>query len=324
MDNIDKKTKEYLISLPNVVGFGHGMKYVKGIQTQEEALMVFVEKKVSETQLTPEELIPKTINNIKTDVFEIGKLVPHNIMKNYAPYSHSDKKMGNIYENVFAYSGISRTSRIRPAPPGVSIGHYEITAGTFGAVVYDDNTGQPLILSNNHVLANATNGIDDRSSLGDPILQPGPYDGGLNPFNTIASLYRFVPLSDNGVNFIDAAVAQPLRRSLIVPRILEIGNVKGTTTPSLGMMVKKSGRTTGLSYGQIIATAASVLVSYSESRVLLFENQILTTNMSLPGDSGSLLLNMRNKAIGLLFAGSSSITVHNPIGLVLDLLNVGF
>jgi hypothetical protein len=71
----------------------------------------------------------------------------------------------------------------------VGIGHYKITAGTLGAIVTDRNTGEKLILSNNHVLANSNDAL-----VGDPILQPGPTDGGQNPGDIVARLERFVRL----------------------------------------------------------------------------------------------------------------------------------
>ena len=50
--------------------------------------------------------------------------------------------------------------------------------------------------------------------------------------------------------------------------------------------------------------------------------QIVTTNMSAGGDSGSLLCDMNERAVGLLFAGSSSVTIHNDIRYVQALLGI--
>ena len=84
------------------------------------------------------------------------------------------------------------TDRWRPAPGGVSIGHYRITAGTLGVVVRERTTGDRLILSNNHVLANSNDALP-----GDAILQPGPADGGQLDTDLIARLERFVPIQFN-------------------------------------------------------------------------------------------------------------------------------
>jgi len=67
---------------------------------------------------------------------------------------------------------------------------------------------------------------------------------------------------------------------------------------------------------------ATVTIDYGD-RSARFENQIVTTVMSQPGDSGSLLVAGDSmQAVGLLFAGSDQVTLHNPIQSVLDCLDV--
>lgn len=141
----------------------------------------------------------------------------------------------------------------------------------------------------------------------------------------IACLKRFVDLADYPtLNEVDCAIGEPLENSMIIPEILEIGLVQGVTTQVLNMEVKKSGRTSGLTFGQIILLDAVVDVQYSPGRILRFDHQIVTTNISSTGDSGSLVLDTNNLAVGLLFAGSSTVTIVNPIQTVLDLLGVNF
>jgi hypothetical protein len=123
---------------------------------------------------------------------------------------------------------------------------------------------------------------------------------------------------------VDAAIAMPLKNDLIIAEILGIGKVEGVVSPAIGMRVKKSGRTTGLTFGEIRLLNAMVDVNYGEGRILRFDNQIVTTNLSSPGDSGSLVLNLENYAVGLLFAGSDSATIINPIATVLKELKVKF
>ncbi len=311
MDRLDEQSKSKLLTLPQVVGVGYGFKEVKGVKTEQEAIIVLVTKKLPPEQLTEHELVPKNVNSMVTDVIEVGEL--------------------KALEVEMLEPLQSRTEKVRPAPPGVSIGHYLITAGTFGAVVYDNSTAQPMILSNNHVLANATNGNDQRASINDRIYQPGPVDfvhvdlGYADRQYIIACLKRFVNLADYpAINVVDCAIGEPLENSMIIPDILEIGLVQGVTTPVINMDVKKSGRTTGLTFGQITVLDAMVDVQYGPGRILRFDHQIITTNMSSPGDSGSLLLDVNNLAVGLLFAGSNTATIHNPIQDVLDLLSVNF
>ena len=108
----------------------------------------------------------------------------------------------------------------------------------------------------------------------------------------------------------------------ISDEILEIGRISGTAAAALGMAVRKSGRTTGLTTGQVTVLETTVDVDYG-GKTARFEGQILSGPMSQPGDSGSLLVAASSlQAIGLLFAGSSQVTIYNPIGDVLQALAV--
>jgi hypothetical protein len=93
------------------------------------------------------------------------------------------------------------TTRQRPAPTGFSMGHPDITAGTYGARV-KDGSGNVYALSNNHILAN-----NNDASIGDNILQPGPADGGTDPDDKIGELADYEPIDYEGTNTIDAAIA---------------------------------------------------------------------------------------------------------------------
>ena len=317
----------------NVNGIGIGHKIVDGKDTGDLCLTVMVRKKVPKSELLQKDLIPKMLNNIPLDVFEIG--------------------------DIFAYK--SRTDRWRPAPGGVSIGHYAITAGTLGAFVKDKTTGETLILSNNHVMANSND-----ASKGDAILQPGSADGGKVPQDRIAELERFVRIqwqsggnggddsscsiakgfsailncfakiagsktrlvptkiqSEN--NEVDAALAKPIASSAIDNKIIDVGVITGTKEAEIGMAIKKSGRTTATTTGTIQILDSNVDVGYGAGKVATFEHQIVAGDMSNPGDSGSLIVDGSEPlAIGLLFAGSDTSTILSPIDRVLDLLNVEF
>jgi len=172
-------------------------------------------------------------------------------------------------------------------------------------------------LSNNHVLANSND-----ARVGDPILQPGPYDGGTYPRDLIARLSRYVPIRFGGpANYVDAAIAEGQFYQLD-REIYWIGYVKGVGVAKVGLIVQKTGRTTNYSTGRVLAVNATVNVNYGGGRVAKMVRQIVTTNMSAGGDSGSLLCNMSENAVGLLFAGSSTVTVHNDIRYVQYLLGI--
>jgi hypothetical protein len=218
-------------------------------------------------------------------------------------------------------------SRYRPAPIGVSTGHPAITAGTIGARVVDPS-GSLYALSNNHVYANQNNAL-----IGDTVLQPGTYDGGTNPADAIGTLYDFEPLMfDGSNNTMDAAIA--------LSSAANLGNstlADGYGTPSetpvaafVGLPVKKYGRTTSMTQGQVSEVNVTVTVCYEVVSIFCvksarFVNQISITpgGFSAGGDSGSLVVTQDgNNPVGLLFAGSSTRTLATPIGTVLTRFGV--
>jgi hypothetical protein len=219
------------------------------------------------------------------------------------------------------------TDRYRPAPIGVSVGHPDITAGTIGARVRDSQ-GNVYVLSNNHVLANSND-----AQIGDSMLQPGPFDGGTDPADKIGELYDFEPISFSSNNLMDAAIASSTTADLGNATLPEGYGVPGTNVveATLGMGVQKCGRTTGCTTGQVEEINATVDVCYEPVgpfclAIARFVQQFTITpgSFSAGGDSGSLIVTNDSAAnpVGLLFAGSDTRTIANPIGPVLDRFNV--
>lgn len=320
-----------LMTLDNVVGLGTGYKMIEKETTKIPAVIVLVKKKLPEKELSRSNIIPRTLDRVSTDVIEVGEV------------------------RLLT----ARTTKFRPALPGVSIGHYKVTAGTLGALVRDAKTNEPLILSNNHVFANATDGYDGKSKIGDAILQPGAHDGGTSE-DVIAHLERFVPIQkntskskcpiarkiENMVNFglsiikpdyrmtfikkrktynlVDAAVAKPVKPEYIDGNIMDLGKLNGITAAKPGKILTKSGRTSQITTGRVKALEVSLKVMLGPGEEATFYDQILTDPMAQPGDSGSIVVDDKMRAVGLLFAGSSDATIINPIINVMKLLNITF
>jgi hypothetical protein len=304
----------------NLVGVGVGVKWKNGEPTGQPAVVVLVTQKLEREQVSPADMVPPKVQDMPTDVLAVGELL-----------AGDGGPLGTGSQTL--------TRRIRPAESGYSVGHLRITAGTIGTCVYDvlpeggttpprHGIGIPrqyYILSNNHVLANSNN-----ANLGDPVLQPGPFDGGTDPADRIARLSRFVPITfDPPVpraqhnNLVDAAVAAGEFHDLD-REIYWVGYVRGWRRKAnigVGTIVQKTGRTTNYTIGRITAINATVDVNYG-GRVARFRDQIITTNMSAGGDSGSLVTTPDNVAVGLLFAGSSVATILNQIENVRNLLRV--
>jgi hypothetical protein len=323
VQEVKRLYEEQLMNMSNVVATGIGYKIAGDTLTDEVSIVVSVSKKLPLAQLTEAAIVPKAIEGMKTDVIETGPIV-----------AFQDPKQ-----------------RMRPARPGCSIGHYQITAGTLGCLVKRGD--QVYILSNNHVLANS-----NAAQNGDAIWQPGKYDGGTSA-DQIATLERFIPIgfpggtptptpepggcsplaaimkyfqsqpsstpkaqiNEPGNNTVDCALAKPLSADLVSPDILNIGVPIGVGTATLGTSLQKMGRTTGYTTGQITQLDVTVSVDYG-GKIATFRNQLMAGAMSQGGDSGSAVLDMNKRVVGLLFAGSDTTTIMNPVQLALDALEV--
>lgn len=86
--------------------------------------------------------------------------------------------------------------------------------------------------------------------------------------------------------------------------------------------MQKSGRTSGLSIGSVIAVGVTLEVEIVDDEKGWFMDQIVSDMTSRPGDSGSLVLDDQKRAVGLLFAGSEKYTVFNRIDQVFSRLEV--
>jgi hypothetical protein len=265
-------------------------------------------------------------------------------MSNYIRYWHKAIFVGIIVLSLIpatwaADSGLThRVDQQFPIQLGTSGGNINDSSkgfcygGTLGALV-EDVGGNQYILSNNHVLART-----NAAAIGEDIIQPGLIDQSPTCFkdtsDAVADLFAFIPIlfKTKGTmpsNSVDAAIAQ-IRAGKVDPTgfIMDIGTLSSdTVAPSLGMAVKKSGRTTGLTHGNITAVNATIDVSFGSGKTARFADQIVvgSGNFIAGGDSGSLMVEdevTNPRAIGLLFAGSSNTAIANPIDEVLEVFGV--
>ena len=217
--------------------------------------------------------------------------------------------------------------RVRNLHLGVSGGNVNdetsrfCCSGTLGALITDGTT--QYILSNNHVLARA-----DQAVVGEDVSQPGLIDSNCAISTVVADFSGAAALGSN----VDAAVAQ-LRLGQMDPTgfIEDIGVPSSTVvSPSVSLGVAKSGRTTGFTTGTVSSINTSVNVQYQKNCgsgkkfTVSYTNQVVinSSTFSAGGDSGSLIVtnNASHNPVALLFAGSSTTTIGNPIGEVLTKL----
>jgi hypothetical protein len=236
----------------------------------------------------------------------------------------------------------------------VNAGAHTITCcgGTLGSLV--TRGGTQYILSNNHVLAKS-----DTAALGDPIVQPGLIDAGLTPDSkcdataatTVANLSQFVNLeseSSNSSSNIDAAIAQvvpgqvdPAGNILYLGGTVDSNGVPVPDAPdagagipaTLGLEVAKSGRSTGLTCSTVLSVSIDTSVEYNKSCddtgakfTVDYDNQVDVTggDFAAEGDSGSLIVSQSTAdPVALLYAGSDSDVVGNPVAQVLSFFSSG-
>jgi len=289
---VKEEHEDELLELENCVSVGVGKKEVGGMETDEDAIIVGVKEKVPEEELDKGQIVPPEIEGFMTDVQEVGIVT--------AP--------PNVEHEEMPKKGKSRKDKWRPVPEGVSTAHEDVTAGTSSFILVDDE-GNEFPSSNNHVIANMNKG-----EKGDPILQPGPADGGKLPDDKCGELEDFVKVED-GVK-----VDLGWEKSTVEfeNKLLGLGVPKGPIRKvKVGDELRaKTGRTTQVTRGKVKQAHATVKVRYGELGVITFEDQILTEKMLSPGDSGSPAAyedDGKERPAALGFAGSDRVSVFNRI-----------
>jgi len=284
-----------------IQGIGIAEKITDGQKLGVLAIKVYVEKKLPKSKL--EDVVPKNLTvpgveeKIETDIQEMGIVTQE-----------------------------PNTIRVRPAIPGFGVGHVNITVGTFGCLVRKKDDDETLyILSNSHVLADEGTG-----AVGDRVIQPGKYDGGAAPGDVIAELSQWIPFqftSTGYPNTVDASIAKVKNKASVTSAIRLIGVPTGASNRvRRGMRVQKTGRTTDYTQGIIQDINYRMALNYKKpgggsGRVGL-QDLVLCTRFTDGGDSGSAVLDMNKRIVGLHFAGSPSSSIFNKINNVLTQLDI--
>lgn len=270
----------------NVVGVGIAEQLADGHPTGQRAVTVYVVRKAPPDQVDGAALVPPEYQGVLTDVVESGEFV-----------------------------AFTERGRHRPAPSGVSVGHYREDAGTLGFLA--THQGDLVLVSNNHVLA-----LTNDAAPGDAILQPGHADGG-SESDQIGTLKLFHALDFAGRNLIDAAIGT-VEHGTVSSEIYGIGAYSAQPLEAReNMLVRKVGRTSGVSRGIVRDAHASIKLRYRRGVARLREQVIIQPRdaqaFSEGGDSGSLVIEESSRCpIGLLCGGTPGYSVVNRIERVLD------
>jgi CBS domain-containing protein len=277
-----------------------GRNLVGGVD-KGAAVVCVVEEKGPRAQSTP---IPAYIET------ETGHQIPTDVVANPRPH---DLRLR--LPEIQSQNDHQRCHNC-PIPGGVQIAPQGAPwVGTLGAALkLGDKYGA---LTNAHV-----SGLRGE---GTPCCQPSGRSGQIGVFSKVVGM-RF----DGGANYIDAAIIDTLLTSgpfspqthTVVPSQFGLGRINPQPKPAaVGDVVRKTGRTTGITTGRIVGINATSRVGYDEGQAT-FRNQIVieanSGTFSAGGDSGSLIVSQDLRPVALLFAGGGGQTIANPIEYVLD------
>lgn len=312
---------EHVLDCENVVG----VEYVSGSQSAPDGaasdgvagddedgdvVHVFVTEKIPEAELDEADVVANAIPDRQTKVEGVGE-VSVQPAEDVAPASDD------------------RQQQHRPIPAGVSECNYNGTAatgGTFPARIddldaaewaADAEEGETVRLSNNHVYARS-----NKASFGEPIVQPSRMDGG-TPTSQVGGMHGYVPIEEGVTVDVAARTMHEEDTDAVHNYDGESGSVLRDYSGLKGRTLVKSGRTTGVTRGEVKATSASIRVGYGgDVGVTTVRDQIITTDMSDGGDSGSPVFDERGNHVGLVFAGSDKVSVICKAANVEDELGV--
>ena len=335
----------YFSTNDNIVGVGYSYKITNGIPTDLLSIQFSVNEKKSISDLSPEEIIPTTINidgiEYVTDVVEQQLNLIANACYSWDPPDSEILEHRSLLSTLKGGTSISKAS--------ISSG-----TGTLGLICVDNIDNTIIGLTNNHVIIN--NAFLNSSRIQyDPnsgpsnckyidsdtsdIIQPGMLE--LAASEKIGPTKRYYPLTKDGPNYIDAAIIAITNSNKInslsyqqinnptnyVPQFATTSEINSLLSMNPKPKLYKSGRTTGFIGGtncplEIMSvmqtTSVGLFSPYSAtipfSDCITYKFTELDTNnrpkggASIPGDSGSVVLaeiGGVQKVIGLNFAGGT-------------------
>ena len=332
--------KERLLTIPGVFHVSVGLKETNAKLTDQLCIRVYVKEKKDKAVLPVVELIPKHINGIPTDVNVVGRFEFSEDNTRYRPIK----------------GGILITNRIIAADTAAQSGT-QMERGTLGCIAIDNTDNSPVLLTNWHVLYANTAHSGDKvyQPFPFPVPRPDPLQLPLRPNDDAEK----IGVIRQGVvnNRVDAAIAAidvsscchccgihysneinglsiQVNGQPRPPRNTIIGDERAVS----GMKVFKVGQATGRTEGVVLdddyptPDITQNQVTYSFTGQIAIQNVDPALPFSDKGDSGSVIINLENKIVGLLFASGKKVkvkdierpfvTIANHISDVLSALNI--
>jgi hypothetical protein len=277
--------------------------------------------------------------NGKKDAHRIAVYVQDSKMLKSKLLSEIGALVGGGAEIDIVETGIVRalswhTEAVSPMRLGCSVGHQAGGVGTVGCFVKDLDDDAICILTNRHVLQNATAELPNGQ-----VFQPGGAAG--RPIAVLKE-WKDLEFGPQGRNQVDCAIAtiatgfidfDPRQVCDNVGAVIAPDLSKIAAAASLNETVSKVGQATRFTKGAVIDTDVMNLKVIYDGQSAMFDHQIAVTGLgnkafARSGDSGSLVLNGQHEPVGLLFAASAGggngkgIAYANPIKTVLELMRV--
>jgi hypothetical protein len=274
------------------------LKNVTGVEYDEsgDEVIAFVSKKLPEDELNDEDIVSNNISK-ETSVIEIGHIYAENSSESSSPKSRNRPVTGGSSE----LNSNSRTAG--------TAGPYPVEVVDTSKAIWGESvvSGDIVRLSNNHIYAR-TNDAD----IGEDVQQPSPADSGTED-DVVGRLVGYVPLEDGAT--VDVA-ARSVDTEIESSSLLGLGEkytgsvFRGDYSKLIGDTLVKTGRTSSVTRGRVLATSASTIVNFPHGKQYKMRDLIITEDMSRGGDSGSpAYIEQSGEFVGLLFSGSETVTV---------------
>ncbi len=321
--------RQVLMHLPNVTGVGVGWKETRGRITDVPAWRVYVTQKLPAKRMKEDDRVPPQLEGMATDVVPAGFAQPALALTSLGVSPAPGDTISNLRSLSRSNSGESHAAGLG------TLGFFALVNGT--------REREVTLVSNRHVL------LAHGAGRGDPIYRPVFSHRGETAAVRADSLDPVAEVMHEGAEqnhrfqypdeaaaeyFVDCATARMLRHPSrrTAEHYVDRKTVCGTTRMhALDVIggraprVRKLGGATGITYGWVIDAAAPVENASGPRRL----NNLAVKGDGGPflaeGDSGAVLLNERDEAIGLLWGRNDrdpNLAYACHIHPVLDCLNV--
>lgn len=331
INQIINKHGDLILRNPNIVGVGRGIKNINSYNTNKPALVFFVKKKLSVSDLRKSHIIPQFLEGVITDVVESGEF---RLRNSYEPMvsmlgeeiQKDDRPAlggGCLYLFREASPGILKpistatlTYAVTEADSPENI--YLLTSGSFLIPKGEFYLGEKVYYSRQLKAATEKNTWIIGTS--EKIFRSGTFLKDKAEMNINAGLVKVGNYNDSRI------------REYLLPKLKNGLGVASTETiikSKAEISCYKCGASTGCTEGNVKSSGTAIEVENHPkgSGKYVFLNQLIIENKSLAGDGGALSVNRgTDRGVGMLNGGSdtSGFSFYSNINEVLTSLNVKF